>query len=99
MKIEQILVQFRAAVDRLDEGAAADKAFECPAANLSDLSDEQSAIASEIIRSVENKAPKLMFLQGSAGNDKTHTVRVILSELHRRGIRCLVSATTEIVTV
>jgi hypothetical protein len=78
----------------LDEGAAADEAFECRATNISDLSDEQSAIANEIIRSVENNAPQLMFLQGTAGAGETQTFRVILSERHRRSIRCLVSVMT-----
>jgi DNA helicase HerA-like ATPase len=40
-----------------------------------------------------------MFLQGSAGTGKTHTVRVILAELRRRHIPYLVSATTGIAAV
>jgi hypothetical protein len=40
-----------------------------------------------------------MFLQYSAGMGKTHMVRVILSELHRRGLWCLASAQTGIAAV
>jgi hypothetical protein len=40
-----------------------------------------------------------MFLQGSSGTGKTHTVRVFPSELQRRHIYCLVSATIGIAAV
>jgi hypothetical protein len=99
IKIEEILWRFRAPVERLEEGADLHERFEYAMAQLSDLSGEQSAFANEIIRSVERNSPKLMFLQDSAGTGKTHMVRMILSELHRRGIRCLVSATTGIAAV
>jgi RecG-like helicase len=83
----------------LKENVVAIEEFEYASSNLSDLSDEQGAIANEIIRSAERNSPKLMFLQGSAGTGKTHTVQEILLELHRRGFRCLVSATTGIAAV
>jgi hypothetical protein len=98
-KIEHILAGFGPRLDRLKENVAAEEGLEYASSNLSDLSDEQSAIANEIIRSLERNSPKLIFVQGSACTGKTHTVRAILSELHRRGIRCLVSATTGIAAV
>jgi chromosomal replication initiation ATPase DnaA len=42
------------------------------------LASEQAAIATEIIGAVQQNTKKLMFLQGSAGTGKTHTVKVIL---------------------
>jgi RecG-like helicase len=78
MKIEQNLARFRALAESLERGGDLHQGFKCPMAQLSDLSDEQSAVASEIIRSVERKSPKLMFLQGSAGTGKIHMVRVTL---------------------
>jgi hypothetical protein len=98
-KIEHVLAEFGPRFDGLKEKVAAEEGFEYASSNLSDLSDEKCAIASEIIRSVERRSPKLMFLQGSAATGKTHTGRAILSELHRRGVRCLVSATTGIAAV
>jgi hypothetical protein len=61
--------------------------------------ESTTIIAREIIDAVQYETKKVMLLQGSAGTDKTHTVRVILSELHRLGIHCLVSATMRIAAV
>jgi hypothetical protein len=40
-----------------------------------------------------------MFLQDTAGAGKTHAVRVNCSELHMKGVRWIVSATTDIAAV
>jgi DNA replication protein DnaC len=67
--------------------------------SIADFSLEQGAAAREIIDAVEQNSKHLMFLEGNAGTGKTHTARVILSELQRRHIQCLVSATTGIAAV
>jgi HEPN domain-containing protein len=67
--------------------------------SLDALASEQAASAREIIDAVQYKIKKVMLLQRGAETGKTHTVRVILSELHRFEIHCLVSATTGIAVV
>jgi RecG-like helicase len=57
------------------------------------LTLEQREVASSIIDCVVGNVDQLMFLQGSAGTGKTFTVQVIVGELRRRGMRCLISAT------
>jgi RecG-like helicase len=99
MKIEQSLGRFRASVERLEGGADLHEGFEYQMTQLPDLSGRQSDVASEIIRSVERNSPKLMFVQGSAGTGKTHMIQVILWQLHRRGIRFIMSSTTGIAAV
>jgi Cdc6-like AAA superfamily ATPase len=70
---------------------------------LTDLSREQAAIAVDIVNDADSRLPdpskQLMFLQGSAGTGKTHTVRAMLTELRNRGIAYFVSATTGIAAV
>jgi hypothetical protein len=67
--------------------------------SLDALVPEQSAIAREIIDAVQYRTKKVTPLQGRPGTGKMHTVRVILSELHRLEIHCLVGATMGIAAV
>jgi hypothetical protein len=99
-KIETIIGRRRSTMDRFRiEGARPSTSHEGISLSLAALASEQAAIATEIINAIQQNNNKLMFLQESAGTGKTHTVRVILSELHRLGIRCLVSATSGIAAV
>jgi UDP-N-acetylmuramoylalanine-D-glutamate ligase len=100
LKIEAFLGRLRSTMHsfRID-GISASSSNEFLSLSFDALAPEQVAIATEIISAVEQNTKKLMFLQGSAGTGKTHTVRMILSELERLGIRCLVSGTTGIAAV
>jgi hypothetical protein len=71
--------------------------------SLKDLSNEQAAIAMDIVNDAESPFPgpskRLMFLQGSAGTEKTHTVGAMRTELRNRRIPYFISATTRIAAV
>jgi catabolite regulation protein CreA len=64
--------------------------------SIANLSLEQAAVAREIVDTVEQNSKHLMFRQRSAVIGKTDSVRVMLSELQRRHIHYLVSATNRI---
>jgi hypothetical protein len=99
-KMETIIGRLRSIMHPFTiEGLCSSTSYEGLSLSLAMLASEQAAVATEIISAVQQNTKKLMFLQGSAGTGKTHTFRVILSELHRLGIRCLVSATTGIAAV
>jgi hypothetical protein len=58
-----------------------------------DLSLKQIAVARQISDTNEQHSQDLIFVQANAGTGKIHNVRVILSELPRRHIDCLICAT------
>jgi hypothetical protein len=70
-----------------------------PQPELAKLNRKQRSFTSDIIRAVQNHSPQLMFLQGSAGTGKTHTVRALISILRAMGKKCLIAATTGIAAV
>jgi hypothetical protein len=99
-KIEIIIDRLRSTMHLFRiEGVSASASNEGLSLSFDALVLEQVGIATEIIRADQQNSEKLMCLQGSAGTGKTHTVRVLLSELHRLGIRCLVGTTTWIAAV
>jgi hypothetical protein len=99
-KIETIIGRLRSTMHPfLIEGVCSRTSYEGLSLSLAMLASQHAAIATEIISAVQQNTKKLMFLQGSAGMGKTHSVRLILSEPHRLGIHCLVSATTGIAAV
>jgi hypothetical protein len=99
-KIETMLGRLRSTMRAFQiESVCASASNEGPSLPLAALAPEQVAIATEIISAVQQNTKKLIFLQGSARKGKTHTVRVILSELQRLGIRCVIGATTGIAAV
>jgi hypothetical protein len=71
--------------------------------SLKDLSNEQAPIAVHIVNGADSPCPdpskQLMFLQGSAGTGKTHTVRAMITELRNRGFPYSISPTTGIAAV
>jgi hypothetical protein len=96
-KIKTIIGHLRSTMDPFQlEGLCPSTSHEGLSLSFAAFVSGQAAIATEIISAVEKNTKKLMFLQGNAGKSKTHSVGVILSELHRLGICCLVSATTGI---
>jgi hypothetical protein len=67
--------------------------------HLSLLAPKQHSVASKIIKAVLHERYQLMFLQASAGTEKTFIVKALINALQSHGKKCLICGITDIATV